>query len=310
MPSTVIRPFQRGDREQVTDLVNAHIGAVLPGVSVSVNAVMSQLEREPGEAIVDPWVSERATLVAIERERVVAAAHLLRYASEERVSASYRDLGEIRWLVCVPDNDAAGDALVASCIEQLETWRVARQAADVSLPCPSCYGVPDCWPHLRALLVRNGFRCEGRTEVILVADVADLPAAGGAPFEGLTLHREMGGPAVADTRFSARLGDERVGFVDLLTDLTNGGTLSRLAGWGEIDTLHVSEAHRRRGVATWLIGHAADWLRLGHADRLIAYCWPEQTDVLGFTTRHGLRELARTERGWIRGSGSSPEKAV
>jgi GNAT superfamily N-acetyltransferase len=310
MPSTVIRPFQRGDREQVTDLVNAHVGAVLPGVSVSVNAVMSQLEREPGEAIVDPWVSERATLVAIERERVVAAAHLLRYASEERVSASYRDLGEIRWLVCVPDNDAAGDALVASCLEQLETWRVARQAADVSLPCPCCYGVPDCWPHLRALLVRNGFRCEGRTEVILVADVADLPAAAGAPFEGLTLHREMGGPAVADTRFSARLGDELVGFVDLLTDLTNGGTLSRLAGWGEIDTLHVSEAHRRRGVATWLIGHAADWLRLGHADRLIAYCWPEQTDVLGFTTRRGWRELARTERGWIRGSGSSPEKAA
>src|ERR1700704_239094 len=98
MPSTVIRPFERRDREQVTDLVNAHIGAVLPGVSVSVNAVMSQLEREPGEAIVDPWVSERATLVAIERERVIAAAHLLRYASDARVSESYRDLGEIRWL--------------------------------------------------------------------------------------------------------------------------------------------------------------------------------------------------------------------
>ena len=33
MPSTVIRPFQRSDREQVTELVNAHIGAALPGVS-------------------------------------------------------------------------------------------------------------------------------------------------------------------------------------------------------------------------------------------------------------------------------------
>jgi GNAT superfamily N-acetyltransferase len=300
MPSTVIRPFQRSDREQVTDLVNAHIGAVLPGVSVSVNAVMSQLEREPGEAIVDPWVSERATLVAIERERVVAAAHLLRYAAEERVSEFHRNLGEIRWLVCVPQNEAAGDALVAACIEQLSAWQVTRQAADVSLPCPCCYGVPDCWPHLRALLVRAGFQQVGRTEVILAADVAALPAAADAPVAGLTLGREMGGPAVASTRFSARLGDELVGFVDLLTDLTNGGTLSRLAGWGEVDSLYVEEAYQRRGVATWLVGHAAEWLRLGHADRLIAYCWPEQTDVLAFALSVGWRELVRTERGWVR----------
>jgi GNAT superfamily N-acetyltransferase len=306
MSSTVIRPFQRSDREQVTDLVNAHIGATLPGVSVSVNAVMSQLEREPNEAIVDPWVSERATLVAIERERVVAAAHLLRYAAEERVSESYRNLGEIRWLACVPQNDAAGDALVAACTDQLSAWQVSRQAADVSFPCPCCYGVPDCWPHLKALFERGGFRHEGRTEVILAADVTALPAVTDAPLAGLTSRREMGGPAGANTRFSAWLDDELVGFVDFLTDLTHGGTLSRLAGWGEIDSLYVEEAYRRRGVATWLIAHAADWLRLGHADRLIAYCWPEQTDVLAFATGAGWRELLRTERGWIRAAGGRP----
>jgi GNAT superfamily N-acetyltransferase len=300
MPSILIRPFHRNDREQVANLVNAHIGAVLPGVSVSVNAVMSQLEREPGEAIVDPWVCERATFVAIERERVVAAAHLLRYASEDRVADFHRDLGEIRWLVCVPQNESAGDALMAACIEQLGAWRVTRQAADVSLPCPCCYGVADCWPHLRELFVRGGFRLEGRTEVILAADLAALPTATASPVVGLCVRREMGGPAVADTRFSAVLDGELVGFVDLLTDLTNGGTLSRLAGWGELDSLYVEEAHRRRGIATWLIGHAADWLRLGHADRLISYCLPEQTDVLAFSAHAGWRELTRTERGWIR----------
>jgi hypothetical protein len=31
---------------------------------VSVNTLMNQLEREPGEMVVDPWVIERATLVA------------------------------------------------------------------------------------------------------------------------------------------------------------------------------------------------------------------------------------------------------
>jgi hypothetical protein len=79
MPSVEVRPFRRGDREQLTALVNAHVQAVVPGVSVSVNTVMSQLERDPGEFIVDPWVAERATLVAEQRGRVAAAAHLLRY---------------------------------------------------------------------------------------------------------------------------------------------------------------------------------------------------------------------------------------
>jgi hypothetical protein len=45
VPSIELRPFHRGDREQVAALVNAHLEAMLPGVSVSVNAVMSQLER-------------------------------------------------------------------------------------------------------------------------------------------------------------------------------------------------------------------------------------------------------------------------
>ncbi|MFC4949409.1 hypothetical protein [Pseudonocardia sp. GCM10023141] len=65
MPSIEIRPFRRSDRDQLTDLVNAHIDAVLPGVSVSPNAVLSQLEREPGEYVVDRWVITRQPLVAI-----------------------------------------------------------------------------------------------------------------------------------------------------------------------------------------------------------------------------------------------------
>ena len=64
-----VRPFKRTDRDHVTALVNAHIGAVVPGLSVSVNAVMSQLERDPAEVVVDPWVIERRSLVAVERHR-------------------------------------------------------------------------------------------------------------------------------------------------------------------------------------------------------------------------------------------------
>jgi hypothetical protein len=86
--SVEIRPFRQGDREQLTGLVNAHIAAVIPGIVVSVNTVMSQLEREPGEAVVDPWVIERETLVAVQRDAIVAAAHLHRFGDGVDVSES------------------------------------------------------------------------------------------------------------------------------------------------------------------------------------------------------------------------------
>jgi len=156
MSSTLIRPFARGDREQVTSLVNAHIAAVVPGVSVSVQALLSQLEREPGEYIVDRWVTDRVTLVAEQRGRVVAAAHLLRYGNGEDTGECYRDAGEIRWLVCWtdepswPDASAAGDALAVACHAQLQRWGVSRRYADGALPAPGVYGVPAQWPHIRA----------------------------------------------------------------------------------------------------------------------------------------------------------------
>src|SRR3954452_24832758 len=142
MPPIEIRPFRRSDREQLTALVNAHVGAVVPGVSVSVNVLLSQLEREPEEAIVDPWVVERRTLVAVERDAVVAGAHVLRYGDDERVSDSYRDGAEIRWLVFRPEAEEAGSRLVAAAVELMTEWRAAKQWADGSLPALGCYGVP------------------------------------------------------------------------------------------------------------------------------------------------------------------------
>lgn len=54
-----IRPFARGDRDQLAVLVNAHLAAVTPGASISVQALLSHLERQPAEFIVDP-VGHRA----------------------------------------------------------------------------------------------------------------------------------------------------------------------------------------------------------------------------------------------------------
>jgi GNAT superfamily N-acetyltransferase len=298
-----VRPFSRADRDQITDLVNAHIAAVVPGISVSVNAVMSQLEREPGEFIVDPWVVERATLVAEQRDRIVAAAHLLRYGADERVSESYRDAGEIRWLVCWPeasfwpDAREAAHALADSCVSHLEGWRVGRCYADGSLPAPGVYGVPEQWPHVRAIYERAGFRHEGRTEIVFVAAVEDLPRPGPVPIPGAVVRRSVG---INGTRLSAAVGDEVLGYVEVDANLAGGGRLSGLSGWADVGNLHVAEPHRRRGLATWLVGQAAEWLRLARVERLLDYAWPEQSDCVALLTGLGFDELTRTQRGWVR----------
>jgi hypothetical protein len=114
MSSITVRPFHRRDRDQLTDLVNAHAAAVAPGLGVSVAAVLSHLEREPGEFIIGPWVTDRVTLVAMQNNRVAAAAHLLRYGDDDSVSPAYRGSGEIRWLLFWPEGPARQQPVVDS----------------------------------------------------------------------------------------------------------------------------------------------------------------------------------------------------
>jgi GNAT superfamily N-acetyltransferase len=302
MSSIEVRPFRRGDREQLTGLVNAHAAAVVPGMSVSVNTVMSQLEGEPGEFIVGPWVSERATLVAEQRQRVVAAAHLLRYGAGDEVGESYRDAGEFRWFLFWPeapywpDSAEAGEALIAACIAQLDRWGVARQYADGALPVPGVYGVPEQWPHIRAAYERAGFVSEGRTEIVYIAIVDQLPRPAEPRVKGLSLRRSLG---INGTRLSAVLGDEVIGFIEVDT-LEDAGRVPRHAGWADVGNLHVAEEYRRRGVATWLVGQAAEWLRQARVDRLLDYAAPEEEDYTAFVGTVGFRELTRTKRGWVR----------
>jgi GNAT superfamily N-acetyltransferase len=299
MSSIEVRPFRRGDREQLTKLVNSHVQAVVPGVSVSVSTVLAQLEREPAEFIEDPWVAERTTLVASQRQRVVAAAHLQRYASDERVSEDYRGAGVIRWLVCwAPDSpwaDAStvGDQLAAASLAQLARWQVRVRYADGSLPAPGCYGVPEQWPHVRAIYGRAGFKHTGDVEFVLLARVADLPRVP-APVDGLRARRSVG---VNGTRFTAVLDGSEVGSVEV-ESLADGERLARLAGWADVGNLFVHEDFRRRGIARWLFGEAAGWLELGRVERLLAYAAPDDVAELALYERLGFAEITKTARGW------------
>ena len=310
MSSIEVRPFRRSDRDQLTQLVNSHAEAVVPGMGVSVSTVLTSLERRPGEFIEDPWVSERVTLVAEQQSRVTAAAHLLRYFPDERAGKAARDVGEIHWLQywpeapagnpCWPDATGAAQALLTACVGH----------AGGELPVRGVYGVPAQWPHIRALYERAGFTHTGHTEIVYLATVDDLPRPAGPPLGGLSLRRSMG---VNGCRLSAVLGEEVIGYIEVET-LDEGERLSRHGGWADVGNLHVTEAYRRRGVATWLLGEAAGWLRLAQVDRLLDYAWLEGTDPGGldyagyraFLPVAGFRELTRTKRGWTRAPRPDP----
>jgi GNAT superfamily N-acetyltransferase len=314
MSDVQVRPFRRADRHQLTQLVNAHAGAVVPGMSVSVNTVLSSLERQPGEFIVDPWVSERVTLVAEQRNRIAAAAHLLRYYPDDRAGESARDAGEIRWLLYWPlapagnpfwpDVTGSAEALIAACADVFDRWGVTRQYADGELPVPGVYGVPEQWPHIAALYRRVGFTHTGHTEVVYLAQVKDLPSADAPPLDGLTVRRSVG---INGCRFSAVLGEEVIGYIETEV-LDEGERMSRHGGWADVGNLHVASPYRRRGLGSWLLGQAADWLRLAGVSRLLNYAWLEGTDPGGlnyddyraFLPAVGFRELTRTARGWTR----------
>lgn len=312
MSSIEVRPFRRSDRDQLTDLVNAHAEAVVPGMSVSVNAVLSQLERDPGEFIVDPWVSERATLVAEQRHRIAAAAHLLRYYADERAGESYRGMGEIRWLLFWPqapagnpywtDATQAAGELIAACLRQLDDWGVTGQGADGALPADGVYGVPEQWPHIRALYERAGFSHTGHTEIVYLARIEDLRRPS-APIAGLALRRSVG---INGTRLSAVLGRAVIGYIEV-ERLAAAERLPRHGGWADVGNLRVTEEYRRRGVATWLLGQAAEWLDLGQVARLLDYAsLAESGDAShrAFLAAAGFRELTRTKRGWTRAAGA------
>lgn len=314
MSSIEVRPFRRSDRNQLTQLVNSHAGAVVPGMGASVSTVLSALERQPGEFIEDPWVSERVTLAAVQRDRIAAAAHLLRHFPDERAGAAARDVGEIHWLLfwaqapagnpCWPDATEAAEALMAACTGLLAQWGVTRQHAGGEVPVRGVYGVPEQWPHIRGLYERSGFRCEGQTEIVFAARVEDLLRPAEPPFPGLSVRRSVG---INGTRLSVVRDDEVIGYIEVEV-FEDGERVARHGGWADIGNLCVAEAYRRRGVATWLLGRAAEWLQLAHVDRLLAYTLLEGRDPTGqgydedraFLRASPFTELTRTMRGWVR----------
>jgi GNAT superfamily N-acetyltransferase len=194
-----------------------------------------------------------------------------------------------------PDRAVAPGPLLDRCLAQLRSWNVTNASADGTLPAPGIYGVPAQWPHIREAYESAGFVPQGRTEVVMLACVDQMLRPDKPPLKGLVVRRSVG---MNGTRLSAYVGNEQIGYIEVDTHIVDASVRVRQTGWADIGNLYVLEEYRRRGVATWLYGQAAEWLRLAHVDRLLDYTIPDRDDVLALQRKVGFVELTRTERGW------------
>ena len=137
---TEIAPLDRFHLPQVLELVNGHLGAVMPGWSLTPDYLWERLQREPQESVTDPWVVERRSIVGIVEDRVCAAAHLRRYGEETR----WKGVGEIGWILFWPGEREAGAAVMTECRRQMEAWQVTEERASGSLPVSLLRGDSPC----------------------------------------------------------------------------------------------------------------------------------------------------------------------
>ncbi len=292
-----ILPYEHNFLEQVSVLVNYHIGAVIPGWALPAARIEAGMHRNPGEYVIDPWVVERKTLCALESQRVVGVAHLLRYGTGDEVGEHYRGVGDISWLLAWPEHAEAALALLNACQEQMTDWNTPHVFAwNNGLPMPLYADISDAWPHILHLFRGAGFQ-PSRKEALFGGRLRDT-GVDAPPITGLICKRGI--RSDRGIGFSAQLNGQEIGWCECLADLTEGGDLPAMRGWAELTELYVHEEWRNQFVGTWLVRHAVDWLRMAGCDR-IALCVDAADEARGagrFYQSFGWDVFTRLEVGW------------
>ncbi len=293
---TEIAPLDRFHLPQVLELVNGHVGAAMPGRSLTPDYLWGRLHREPWQHVTDPWVVERRSIVGIVKDRVCATAHLRRYGEE----TPWKGVGEIGWILFWPEEREAGVAVMTECRRQMKAWRVEKEQVSGSLPVPGLAGIPDVWPHISGLMEQFGHSAsEEVDDSVYGGTLHGISGPGEPPVAGVTIHRVMGS---FGARFVARLDGEEIAACECISDLTEGGQLPSLAGWAELSELATSEPMRNRGIGSWVVRHTVEWLRLARCDRieLTVARDDEQAGAGRFYRRFGWTPLVRQRRRWSR----------
>jgi GNAT superfamily N-acetyltransferase len=292
-----VEPHRRAHLDQLQQLVNCHLGGVVPGWRLPSGVIAGSLDPATTGAP-DPWVTGRCTLCALDGDRLLGAAHVLRYGTDEDVGEPYRGAAELAWLLFWPEAEAAAHALVGSARALADEWRASRlHACDTSLPVPVVSGVPESWPHVSAALTRAGFSAQPAVEEVLYG--GRLPDAGRAqpPVAGLEVRAVTDRPG---NRFRAELDGEEVACLEWSPDLSFGGTLPALSGWAELCELRVRARWRGRGVGCWLVRRTVPFLRLVGVSRVLAALTVrEEAEGAGRLCRRlGWEPIVRLEQGW------------
>ena len=290
-----IAPLDRSHLSQVMKLVNSHLITVIPGWSLTPDYFWERLKSNPSEEITDPWVVERKSIVGIVRDRVCAAAHLLRYGDDTR----WKGVGEIDWILFWPGEREVGEAVLTECRRQMNAWQVLDERILGPLPVHACVGIPDVWPHIAGLIERFGYSSdEDVDESVYGGTLNGISAPGETPIRGVTIHRDVG---KFGTRFVARWKGRDVAHCECISDLTEGGQLPSLAGWAELSEVETSESMRNQGVGSWVVRHAVEWLRLAKCDRIVLSVAREDEEAGAgrFYNRFGWMPLVR-QKHWGR----------
>ena len=284
---------------QLTSLINAHFGAVIPGWSLPSEFIEKHLHHNLSQYVIDPWVIERKTLCVLHRGRLVGAAHLLRYGTGEEVGESYQNVGDIGWLLAWPDNKDDAVVLLHACHDQMQARGVRETFVWNSvLPFPTCSGLPPQWPHIMTLFQEAGYAPDPDTgEAIYGGRIDSIPLPGDAPVEGVEVRRMVREISVA---FVAFAGDQEIGHCYCDVDLSHGNACPALRTWSELGGMHVDEEWRSRGIGTWLVCHAAEWMRLAGCDRIVLSVVPddEERGAGRFYERFGWQPFTRVHTGW------------
>jgi GNAT superfamily N-acetyltransferase len=297
-----VEPHREIHLEQLQRLVNCHLAGVVPGWRLPTRIIAGSLRPRPDDPDFDLWVSERHTLCAVEEDRLLGAAHVIRYTAASAVGAGYRGAAELAWLLFWPEAESAAHVLIEATRELVTGWGPTRvYACDTSLPVPVVSGVPETWPHVSAALTRAGFEPLAADEQVLYGGRLPDQGRGGSPVPGLEVRVAADEPG---QRFLAELNGAEIGFLEWSPDLSCGGSLPALAGWAELCALRIREEWRGRGVGLWLVRRTVPFLRMVGVSRVVVALAAREEDAGAgrFCRRLGWEPVVRLEQGWSAGA--------
>jgi GNAT superfamily N-acetyltransferase len=293
-----IRPFKIDDLPQLTQLINTHIAMLIPTWGLPSELILSRLEKNPDEPVIDPWVIERATFCAFVGENLVGAAHLLRYGDTEPVNENHHKHGDIAWLVFEPECEAEAKALLASCHAQMKGWEVKSLGAwETGLYIPCFTGISDNWPHIGKLFYEAGYRPKPeRAEAVF-----------GGGFDGIYSAREIPDKFAMKQRITAneiaiglhRYG-ERVATIEAKIDCSENDTKPALKTWAELSEVEVAENWRRQGIGRMLIAYLVFLLKKTEASQVVFTVAKddEEAGAGAFYQSFGWKPFSRSQDGW------------